>query len=94
MKNHLKINGRLLQTNKKWSQLKEKQKQYIYDIIKDKYNTFRVKNSRIPNKVEKQTILNEVYSMIEDKGIWIPYSEVNKFFHSKLNKLNSKEDVI
>ena len=29
MKNHMRINGQLLQTNKKWSHLKEKQKNWI-----------------------------------------------------------------
>lgn len=37
MKNHRKINGQLLQTNKKFSQLKEKQKLKINEWLYEAY---------------------------------------------------------
>lgn len=88
MKNHIKVNGRLLQTNKKWSQLKLKQKEFIYKCIKEEYNSFVQENKRIPNKKEKIFILDKVYSIIQERDIWIPYNEVKRFYQSKIVKLN------
>ena len=88
MKNHRKVNERLLQTNKKWSQLKLKQKEFVYNCIKKEYNSFVQENKRIPNKKEDIFILDEVYSIIQGRDIWIPYDEVKRFYKSKLAKLN------
>lgn len=88
MKNHIKVNGKLLQTNKKWSHLKLKQKEFIYNCFKEEYKSFINTNSRLPKKNEKPMILNRVYEKIEEKEIWIPFIEVEKFFRSKYNKLN------
>ncbi|WP_163529519.1 hypothetical protein [Halobacillus ihumii] len=52
MKNHIKVNGKLLQTNKRFSQLKERQKNWIpYGEVK-KY-VFR-KTTKIVKSFEKQ----------------------------------------
>ena len=40
MKNHMRINGQLLQTNKKWSRLKEKQKTWIMETARQEYDCF------------------------------------------------------
>ncbi len=40
MKNHIRINGQLLQTNKKWSHLKEKQKTWIMETARREYDRF------------------------------------------------------
>lgn len=33
MKNHIKVNGKILQTNKKWSHLKQRQRQHISNWV-------------------------------------------------------------
>ena len=38
----------------------------------------------------KEKILIEVYEKIEGKGIWIPFSEVDKYFSSKINSYLKK----
>ena len=40
MKNHMRINGQLFQTNKKWSHLKEKQKTWIMETAWQEYDRF------------------------------------------------------
>lgn len=88
MKNHKMVGGKLLQTNKKWSHLKMKQREEIYEYLKEEYRKFFKENNRLPNKEDKKVILNNVYSFIKSREIWIPYYEVKKFLYSKTNKLN------
>lgn len=38
MKNHVRVNGQLLQTNKTFRQLKQRQKEKIYDWMFDAYH--------------------------------------------------------
>ncbi|PFE87597.1 transposase, partial [Bacillus thuringiensis] len=38
MKNHIKVNGKILQTNKKWSHLK--QRQHISNWLRREYTQF------------------------------------------------------
>ena len=40
MKNHMRINGQLLQTNKKWNHLKKKQKNWIMETARQEYDCF------------------------------------------------------
>jgi len=54
MKNHELINGKLLQTNKKWSALKQSQKQWISEVVREEYARYvtekalnRLKSKRI-----------------------------------------------
>lgn len=91
MKNHININGQLLQTNKKWSSLKQKQKEKIILKLKTEYLNFIENKGQLPNKQEKISILDTVYSSIREEGIWIPYLEVKKHFFSKLNIFYNSE---
>ena len=47
---------------------------------------FLNENHSHPNKIECAEIVNNVYNLIEEKGIWIPYGEVRKAFSGKLNR--------
>ena len=40
MKNHIRVNGQLLQTTKKWSYLKEKQKNWFLEMAKHEHDRF------------------------------------------------------
>lgn len=88
MKNHVIVDKKILQTNKKWAHLKEQQKEFILNLFKNEYKLFGERFSRPPSKIEKQEILNIVYEKIKEKEIWIPLVEVNKFFLSKEKRLN------
>lgn len=59
MKNHRIIDGKLLQTNKKWSALKLSQREWII------------------NELKEHTV-DEAYSKIQERGIWIPYHEIKR----------------
>lgn len=94
MKNHILVNGQLLQTNKKWSHLKERQKAWIADLLRNEYIRLAQELGRIPNKDEYETILGRVYEQIERRGIWIPFKEVRRYFSSKVNRYRKSLQVI
>ena len=80
MKNHEWVDGKLLQTNKKYSQLKLKQKekiyQWMYEAYRDKYREF----GKYPDLKDIDDILEPVMERIDEAEIWIPYGEVRKHF--------------
>ena len=82
MKNHIIVNGRLLQTNKKFSALKMKQKEFIYAALKEEYGKLMAEDGYLTVNNQQQLIGN-VISKIEEREIWLPVSELVKFFNSK-----------
>src|SRR5699024_9728492 len=81
MKNHIKVNGKLLQTNKRFSQLKESQKNWI---VPELYNLYHKKMKEIctTGKLSphhRDTVISSLYEQIRDREIWIPYDKVKKY---------------
>ncbi|MCI6794868.1 MAG: hypothetical protein MR581_02595 [Lachnospiraceae bacterium] len=70
MKNHVKVDGKLLQTNKKYSQLKLKQKEKIHQWMYDAYKGYYEKNQKFPDDSGDEEILNRVMEQIEAADIW------------------------
>lgn len=85
MKNHVFRNSQLIQTNKKFSQLKQSQKEWIAQRLREKYIDSCKDTAKKPSNQVRDNILYEVYSEIEEKGIWIPYEEVKKYYYSKIS---------
>lgn len=84
MKNHVYQNGRLIQTNKKFSALKQKQKEWITNELIQRYiSAINYPYTKLHPKKRDQ-ILDEVYDLIEEKEIWIPYGEVKRHYFSKI----------
>ncbi len=88
MKNHIRVDGRLLQTNKKWSHLKEKQKAWIMEIAKREYDRFVCEHGKLPVHGSKQQLNEHIYELIEEKGIWIPYGEVKRVLDARIAHWN------
>lgn len=86
MKNHIKVNGKLLQYNKVWSHLKAKQKEWISDLLRTKYIQMCKAKGKELNNEEKDEVLLFVMDKIDEREIWIPDYEVKKYFSSKINK--------
>jgi hypothetical protein len=91
MKNHIRSsNGQLLQTNKKWSQLKQKQRETISNWLREAYiEKIKVYNRRLKPR-EHEDVLEKVMSKINDREIWIPDYEVEKYYKGKINKWYNK----
>ena len=67
MKNHVYENGRLIQTNKKFSALKQKQKEWITNELRQRYiSAINYPYTKLRPKKRDQ-ILDEVYALIEKK---------------------------
>ena len=82
-KNHQIINGRLLQTDKPFSQLKQKQKEKINEWLYQEYRALYCQIGKVPDARHNDKILFAVQEKIEEAGIWIPFGEVQKYFFGK-----------
>ena len=78
MKNHEWVDGKLLQTNKKYSHLKQKQKERIYQWMYDAYKSAYKKSGKYPDDKEDDQIVSAVMDRIDEAEIWIPAGEVKK----------------
>ena len=70
-KNHKMIDGRLLQTNKKYSQLKMKQKEKIAEWMFQATRDYYMKKCTFPSDKHLEEVVDIVYEKIEDAEIWI-----------------------
>ena len=90
MKNHEWVDGKLLQTNKKYSHLKQKQKERIYQWMYDAYKSVYKKSGKYPDDKEDDQIVSAVMDRIEEAEIWIPAGEVKKHFRSIKRNLHKR----
>ena len=90
MKNHEWVDGKLLQTNKKYSHLKLKQKEKIYQWMYESYRAKREELGRFPDSKDTDDVLEPVMAKIEEAQIWIPYSEVAKHYRSVVSNLRKR----
>jgi len=84
-KNHQWVDGRLLQTDKRFSQLKEAQKEKINRWLYEEYSQIYDRVGQPPDSRHNDTILDAVYAKIEGAEIWIPYGELRQYFYSRKN---------
>lgn len=87
MKNHQIIDGRLLQSNKKFSALKESQKTKIAEWEYEAYKDCYLKYKKVPDKRRVDEILFSVFERIGVAEIWIPEDEIYKHYQSRYSKL-------
>lgn len=87
---HITVNGNLLNMDKRFSHLKQKQKEKISEWLYIETFEFYKRNRKMPNKNSRNEILNIVYEKIQEDSIWIPYGEVVKFYQSHFNKFEKR----
>jgi len=92
-KNHVRVNGTLLQTNKKWSHLKQKQRDWIYEITRSEHKKFVEENNRIPMKTGKKKLIDVIVAKIDERGIWLPSYEFDSGIGKYIDRLNRKADL-
>jgi hypothetical protein len=89
MKNHIKVNGNILQTNKRFTQLKNSQKEWtageLYKLYHKKIKERRTTKKLPPN--QRDIVTSSLYAQIQNREIWIPYGEVKKYVFSKTTKI-------
>ncbi|AZJ24586.1 transposase (plasmid) [Bacillus wiedmannii bv. thuringiensis] len=91
MKNHTVCsNGQFIQTNKKWSHLKLKQRETISSWLREAYiEKVKTHNRRLKPK-EHEEVLEHVLIKIHVRDIWIPEYEIEKYYKGKINKWYNK----
>lgn len=90
MKNHKWVDGKLLQTNKKYAQLKLRQKEKIYQWMYESYRETYQRLGRFPIAKDADDVLSRVFDQIDAAGIWIPEYEVSKHYSSIVGKLKKR----
>ena len=80
MNRHVKVNGKLLQVDKKYSQLKLRQKDKIAEWLYGEYRRYFREHGKQPDETADAKILYTVMEKIEEAGIWIPEYEVEKHY--------------
>ena len=93
MKNHSWQDGKLLQTNKKWSQLKNSQRSWIQEITREEHADFVEQNGRLPIKKRKAEVIDKVHERVNARSIWIPYGELYTHVAKAIDKLNHKSPL-
>jgi len=89
-KNHQMVNGRLLQTDKPFYQLKQKQKEKINEWLYREYRAICQQTGKVPDARHNDKILFAVQEKIEAAEIWIPLGEVEKYFFSRKNAFRKR----
>ncbi|MDL2233032.1 GNAT family N-acetyltransferase [Ruminococcaceae bacterium OttesenSCG-928-L11] len=92
-KNHQWVDGKLLQTNKKWSHLKESQKQWIFEVTEACWHSYVDEHGDLPMKKRKEVVLDAVHEQIDQRDIWIPYHEFKAAVSKKIDRLNHKSPL-
>lgn len=93
MKNHIRVDGKLLQTNKAWGDLKRKQQEWIYRIARDQYAAFIENRGKLPVEGSKKQLIEEIYAIIQDREIWIPYGEVYRVLSRRIAHWNRQQEA-
>ena len=89
-KNHEMIDGKLLQTDKKYSHLKLRQKEKIAEWMYLETKAYYEKNYTFPGDKHIEEVIFKVYDRIVEADIWIPYGEVAKHYKKKWSDINKR----
>lgn len=84
-KNHKVIDGRLVRTDKSFSDLKRKQQEKINVWLYEEYAKLYEQNGLPPDKKHTNKIVNIVSEKIEASDIWLPVCELEKYYLSRRN---------
>jgi len=86
----MKVDGKLLQTNKKWSALKQSQRDLIYELTREAHKAYIGEHNRVPRKQYKDIVIDMVYEKIEKRGIRLPYDEFHRGVSAYIDRLNRR----
>jgi len=93
IKNHIWQDGQLLQTNKKWSALKQSQRTWIQEMTAKEHTVFVEEHGKLPMKKKKEVVIDKVHDHINERGIWIPYGEFRSHVAKMIDRLNRKSPL-
>ena len=89
-KTHQKVGGKLLQMNKRFTNLKMKQRDRITGWVYEEYKKYYLKNEAVPGRSGDEEIVGAVLQKIEDADIWIPEEEIYAYYRHKKAHLQTR----
>jgi len=81
------MDGRLVQTDKSYSQLKQKQKEKISQWMFEETLPYYTEHGQMPKGRQLSDVIGGVYDRIRAAEIWIPFCEVEKKYRSRQNAI-------
>ena len=90
MKNHIMVDGQLLQTNKKWKDLRMSQKDFITNLIREEYFKLNEDTNTKLSKEKKEILWNTIMEKIKEGGTWIPEGEMKKELIRRVTKIERR----
>ena len=84
------VDGRLLKTDKSFSDLKLSQREKIAGWLYDEYlSMFKANGNRYSKRFDDE-ILSNVYAKFSQAKIWLPYGELVRYFFSKKKRFENR----
>ena len=75
---------KMAKPNKKYKELKSRQKNRIAQWIYEGFYEFYKVNGRMPDDAERLQVIRIVYKKLEQLALWVPFEEVCKWFSKKI----------
>lgn len=88
-KNHKLVGGKLLQINKQFRDLKRSQQEKINGWLFQEYRRLWMEDGREPQK-KRDKIIDKVMEHIHEAEIWIPETEVRKYFSGQVSRYRKR----
>ncbi|HAP32951.1 MAG TPA: hypothetical protein DCQ46_00410 [Lachnospiraceae bacterium] len=86
MSKHIEVNGKLVQANKRYGDLKMKQKSQISQWLYDAYK------KQVAENLSDDEALAPVFAKIDEAQIWIPEREIRNIYCSKKIKFKKRRE--
>ena len=87
MSKHIEVNGKLVQANKRYRDLKMRQKSQISQWLYDAYR------KQVAENLTDDEALAPVFDKINEAQIWIPEREIINIYHSKKTKFKKRMEA-
>lgn len=85
-------NGNRCFYDKRFCHLKRRQVEVINGWLYEEYKKLYDKNGKPPK--DNDEVVSAVYDKIEERGIWIPYIEVKKYYCSRKNRFSKRYNKV
>lgn len=90
---HFEKDGKLLQADKKYSDLKQRQKEQITRWIEEAFSSYLSNHGKLPDKVGKAQIAGHVLLQMDKVGIWLPEGEAKRRCSAVISRLVRKYEA-
>ncbi|WP_292198757.1 pyridoxamine 5'-phosphate oxidase family protein [Butyrivibrio sp.] len=87
MSKHIEVNGKLVQANKRYSDLKQRQKSQISQWLYDAYK------KQVAENITDDEALEPVFEKIDEAQIWIPEKEIRAQYRGKKIKFKKRMEA-